>query len=74
MFIEMTGKVLNEMLTDDELGAGNLADVGVTDDTVVRVNQQGDVEVRRSEGWDIIGGLLGEFEARVKKATGLDWA
>lgn len=74
MFIEMTGKILNEMLTDDELGAGNLADVGVTDETVVRINKQGDIEVRRTEGWDIIGGLLGEFEARVKKATGLEWA
>ena len=74
MFIEMTGKVLSDMLTDDELGAGSLADVGVTDETVVRVNQQGDIEVRRPEGWDIIGGLLGEFEARVKKATGLEWA
>ena len=74
MFIEMTGKTLSAMLTEDELGAGNLADVGVTDTTVVRVNRQGDIEVRRAEGWDIIGGLLGEFEARVKKATGLDWA
>lgn len=74
MFIEMTGKVLSEMLTDDELGTGNLADAGVSDDTVVRVNQQGDIEVRRAEGWDIIGGLLGEFESRVKKATGLKWA
>lgn len=74
MFIEMTGKVLRNMLTDDELGAGNLSEVGVTDDTIVRVNQQGDIEVRRSEGWDIVGGLLGEFETRVKHATGLDWA
>ena len=74
MFIEMTGKTLSEMLHEDELGAVNLSDVGVTDDTVVRVNQQGDIEVRKPEGWDILGGLLGEFEARVKKATGLDWA
>ena len=74
MFIEMTGKTLSEMLHDDELGVVNLADVGVTDNTVVRVNKQGDIEVRRQEGWDILGGLLGEFEGRVKKATGLDWA
>ena len=74
MFIEMTGKALAEMLTKDELSMGSLSDVGVTDETVVRVNQQGDIEVRREKGWDIIGGLLGEFEARVKKATGLDWA
>ena len=74
MFIEMTGKTLSGMLTEDELSMGSLEDVGVNDDTVVRVNKQGDIEVRRSEGWDIIGGLLGEFEARVKKATDLDWA
>lgn len=74
MFIEMTGRVLRDMLTDDELGAGNLADVGVDDDTVIRVNKQGDIEIRRAQGWDIVGGLLGEFESRVKKATGLDWA
>ena len=74
MFIEMTGKTLAGMLEKDELGVVNLADVGVTDDTVVRVNKQGDIEVRKPEGWDILGGLIGEFEARVKKATGLDWA
>lgn len=74
MFIEMTGKTLNEMMDDDELGIGNLSDVGVNDDTIVRVNQQGDLEIRKPDGWDIVGGLIGEFEARVKKATGLDWA
>ena len=74
MFIEMTGKTLSEMLNDDELGVVNLSDVGVTEQTVVRVNKQGDIEVRRPEGWDILGGLLGEFEGRVKQATGLDWA
>lgn len=74
MFIEMTGKTLANMLHEDELGAISLTEVGVTDDTVVRVNKQGDIEVRRSEGWDILGGLIGEFDHRVKKATGLDWA
>ena len=74
MFIEMTGKTLSGMMEEDELGAVNLADVGITDDTVVRVNQQGDIEVRRKEGWDIVGGLIGEFDGRVKKATGLNWA
>ena len=74
MFIEMTGKTLSEMMHEDELGVVNLSDVGVGDSTVVRINKQGDIEVRKPEGWDIIGGLLGEFEIRVKKATGLDWA
>lgn len=74
MFIEMTGKTLNEMMHEDELGIVNLSDVGVTDHTVVRINQQGDIEIRKPGGWDIIGGLIGEFETRVKRASGLDWA
>ena len=74
MFIELTGKTLNEMMNEDEIGAANLSDVGVTDDSILRVNQQGDIELRKPDGWDIVGGLLGEFETRVKKATGLDWA
>lgn len=74
MFIEMTGKTLAEMLHEDELGAISLPEVGVTEDTVVRVNREGDIEVRKPDGWDILGGLIGEFDSRVKKATGLDWA
>ena len=73
MFIEMTGRTLNGMMNEDELG-GNLADVGITDESIIRVNQQGDIEVRRERGWDIVGGLIGEFEQRVKHATGLNWA
>jgi hypothetical protein len=41
---------------------------------VVRINQHGDVEVRLRDGWDVIGGLLGNFEERVRRQTGLDWA
>ena len=26
-----------------------------------------------ADRWDLIGGLLGDFEHRVKKSTGLDW-
>ena len=74
MFIEMTGKTLSEMMNEDEMGATNLSDVGVNDASILRVNQQGDIELRKPEGWDIVGGLIGEFEARVKHATGLDWA
>ena len=74
MFIEMTGKTLNDMMNDDEMGATNLSDVGVTDESIVRVNKQGDIELRKPEGWDIVVGLIGEFEARVKHATGLNWA
>ena len=73
-FIQMTGKTLADVIKDDELHIGDLETAGVDDRTIVRINQQGDIEVRRAEGWDVIGGLLGEFETRVKKATGLDWA
>ncbi len=74
MFIEMTGKTLNDMMNEDEMGVTNLSDVGVTDQSIVRVNKQGDIELRTPKGWDIVGGLIGEFEARVKHATGLNWA
>ncbi len=49
MFIEMTGKTLAEMLHEDELGAIDLKDVGVSDETVVRVNKEGDIEIRKPE-------------------------
>ena len=73
-FIEMTGATLSKIVEDDELHMGDLKATGINDSTIVRVNQQGDIEVRRAEGWDVIGGLLGEFVDRVKRETGLDWA
>lgn len=73
-FIEMTGSALERIVADDELHQGDLAAAGVRVDTIVRVNREGDIEVRRQSGWDVIGGLLGEFEERVRRETGLDWA
>jgi len=76
-FIEMTGRTLLSIIEDDEatgLTSEQLAQVGVHDQSVVRINPQGDIELRRQNGWDVIGGLLGEFEERVQHATGLDWA
>ena len=73
-FIEMTGKTLDRLLVEDELHHDDLQAANVTDTTIVRVNPEGDIEVRRPEGWDVIGGLLGEFEQRVRQETGLDWA
>lgn len=70
----MTGAMLDRIISDDELHHDNLDEAGVKDDTIVRINRQGDIEVRRPEGWDVIGGLIGEFENRVKHETGLDWA
>ena len=72
-FIEMTGKRLADVVRDDEINAPDLPATGVKEDTIIRINQQGDIEVRRPEGWDVIGGLIGEYESRIRKATGLDW-
>ncbi|MGQ9574529.1 MAG: hypothetical protein ACUVUC_04365 [Thermoguttaceae bacterium] len=73
-FIEMSGKQLLDLAKDTGPSPEELAKVGVTDQSIVRINRQGDIELRRADRWDVIGGLLGDFEARVKKATGLDWA
>jgi hypothetical protein len=73
-FIEMSGKTLQRIVQDDELHPRELAKLGITDESVVRINRQGDIEVRRGDRWDVIGGLLGGFEERVKRETGLDWA
>jgi len=73
-FIEMSGSCLSELVKDDELHADDLNASGIKDDTIVRINQQGDIEVRRSDRWDVIGGLIGDFAERVKSETGLDWA
>jgi hypothetical protein len=72
-FIEMSGKTLGRIISDDELHPDELAELGVTDESVVRINRQGDIELRRSDRWDLIGGLLGEFAERIKSETGLEW-
>lgn len=74
-FIEMTGKTLAGIINSQEEGTfPSLEDAGVEDDTIVRVNEHGDIEVRRNGKWDVIGGLLGDYSDRVKQMTGLDWA
>lgn len=73
-FIETTGKVLARILNDGEIHEGDLSKAGVVDDTIVRINLHGDIEVRRKDRWDVIGGLLGNFDARTRNETGLDWA
>ncbi|MFT5301976.1 MAG: hypothetical protein ACI87E_003318 [Mariniblastus sp.] len=73
-FIEMTGATLDAIISDGELHSQNLEGAGVGDNSIIRINQQGDIEVRRSNKWDVVGGLLGKFEDRIKKTTGFDWA
>lgn len=73
-FIEMTGATLAGVLNDGELHQRDFASAGIAADSIVRINQQGDIEVRRAVKWDVVGGLLGNFEERVRQRTGLDWA
>jgi hypothetical protein len=70
----MTGQTLRELVEEDELHVDDLASAGVLNDTFVRINEQGDIEVRRRDRWDVVGGLLGNYVPRIKKITGLDYA
>ena len=72
-FIEMTGSILADIIKDDEVQPIDLKAAGVEDQTIVRVNEQGDIEVRREKCWDVIGGLLGNYSERIRKTTGLEW-
>lgn len=73
-FIEFSGRTLLHIITDDELRAEDLERAGVHKDSILRVNRQGDLELRSHDGWEVIGGLLGNFDERVRRHTGLDWA
>ena len=73
-FIEMRGSTLMHLLGPEEMKAEDLRAAGLTDKCLVRVNMQGDIEVRRRHRWEVIGGLLGDYEHRIKQETGLDWA
>jgi hypothetical protein len=73
-FVEMTGKRLAELINDGELHAADLESAGITSDTIVRINEQGDIEVRRTTCWDVVGGLLGEYRERIRRITGMEWA
>lgn len=72
-FVEMTGRTLKTIVTEGELELADLEAAGVRDDTIVRVNEQGDIEIRRPHKWDVVGGLLGGFEDRIRAKTGMEW-
>ena len=72
-FIEMTGKSLAQIVNAGETKSMDLEAARVTDETIVRVNEHGDIEVRREDHWDLIGGLLGDYSSRVRQVTGLQW-
>ncbi len=73
-FIEMTGGQLETLIDDGELHESDLQAAGVEAESIIRINEQGDIEIRRANRWDVVGGLLGNFEDRLKKSTGLNWA
>jgi hypothetical protein len=73
-FIELSGEQLLRIINQDELDPDDLRAVGVRGDSVVRVNRQGDIELRVESGWEVIGGLLGDFTQRIKRESGFDFA
>jgi hypothetical protein len=73
-FVEMSGGEVMEILNPDEVTPQQLQAAGLTERCLVRINLQGDIEVRRRDRWDVIGGLLGDFDHRIRKATGREWA
>ena len=70
-FIEITGAQLLQLATEDEIPS--LREAGITDQSHVRINPQGDIEVRECGTWSVIGGLLGDYKTRLKKLSGQEW-
>jgi hypothetical protein len=70
-FIEISGADLFKLATEDETPA--LHSAGVTAESAVRINPQGDIELFQDGAWAIIGGLLGDYKTRIKRVTGRDW-
>jgi hypothetical protein len=71
-FVEIPGALLLKLADSDELP--DLRAAGVADESTIRINQQGDIEMLQGGDWAVIGGLLGDFKNRIKKLTGLDWS
>ena len=72
-FIELTGKTLLDVVNEGEVDFKQLHDAGVTGDSIVRINRFGEIELRKKSEWTLVGGLIGNFEERLQKMTGLDW-
>lgn len=73
-FIELTGKTLLDIVNEGEIDFKELHDAGVTGDSILRINKYGEIELRSKNGWTLVGGLIGNFEDRLHKMTGLNWA
>ncbi len=70
-FVKISGATLFELADADEVP--QLRAAGVADDTKIRINRQGDIEMLQKGAWGVIGGLLGDYQKRIKKLTGHDW-
>lgn len=73
-FIELTGKTLLDLINEGEVDLGELHRAGVVGDSVLRINEHGEIELRARQGWVLVGGLIGNFDNRLRDVTGLDWA
>lgn len=73
-YIEITGKTLLDLVNDGEIDIGELHRTGVVGDSILRVNKHGEIELRTKHEWRLIGGLLGDFETRLRGLTHLDWS
>lgn len=72
-FVEMSGERLISLLHEDEYQAEELTKAGLTRESRVRINLQGDIELLRDGEWEIIGGLIGDISQRIEAQTGLRW-
>lgn len=70
-FVEIDGATLLKLAGEEELIG--LRAAGVTADSQLRVNPQGDVELLQRGEWKIIGGLIGDYANRIRHLTGQDW-
>ncbi len=73
-YIELTGKTLLDLVNDGELDFGELHRAGIVGDSILRINKHGEIELRTMDEWKMVGGLLGEFEPRLRSLTHLNWA
>jgi len=71
-FVEINGATLLKLTDSEEIP--QLRAAGVQEDSHIRINPQGDIEILQRNGWTVIGGLLGDYENRIRKLTGLDWS
>ncbi|REK12402.1 MAG: hypothetical protein DWQ37_11725 [Planctomycetota bacterium] len=71
-FVEINGATLLQLVGNDEVS--DLQAAGVDNQSKIRINPQGDIEIFRQGDWSVIGGLIGDYESRIRKLTGLDWS